>query len=54
MTVFQAQGLQALAVTHTWEMHEKIADLLAKLHDARPRPLTKDEINKLPAPPGEQ
>jgi hypothetical protein len=55
VVVYEAQGLQALTVRQTWQIHEELDDLIRQLHKARTKPLAKDDIDKLPpAPPREK
>lgn len=45
---FPNGGVQALVVRHRWEVHEQIGELLAMIRRVRPRPVTKEDIMKLP------
>ncbi len=48
---FDAPGIKVLVVSQTWKTHERIDTLLEKLRQLRGKPLTEEEIARLPLPP---
>jgi hypothetical protein len=48
---YDAGGVQVLVISQTWEIHEEILDLLNRLRNIRPGPLSEDDIEKLPPEP---
>ncbi|MBN2579113.1 MAG: serpin family protein [Pirellulales bacterium] len=48
---FQNGSLQVLVVSQTWQIHERIEQLLSDLRKLRKRPLTKADVEKLPREP---
>jgi hypothetical protein len=48
---FDATGIKVLVVSQTWKIHEEVEALLDNLRKVRRRPLTEEEIAKLPPVP---
>jgi serine protease inhibitor len=48
---YQSDGIQVLVVSQTWQVHEKIKKLFSDLRVLRKRPMTKEDIAKLPLLP---
>ncbi len=48
ISAYKINGIQALAISQSWAVHDKIAKLFAELRKIRKYPLTKDEIAALP------